>query len=350
MKITNYLTLAFIPGVFYAVSILANGPHEPIVDAKVGEISSDFSGLAMKYAPEVREDREEKFPMVTAEWIWYLAGIEYNGQVLVQPGKMASTDLSKIRVNVNGKVEPIMRENPNQRQIKGLSLIIPEEIYAGKDKGVAAPRACYAHIRPSLNGKAIDISYIFFNAYNGTPSSGIPGVTTTLGKLGIGHHEGDIEHITVRLARKDESIMGVLYARHGSAEHLWYTNQGKSMDSDDGYKMNGTQIITWSARDTHGNNNKAGKLKRKPPVYLADFVKMIGVLVERTSDGGRRTICRENLIILPSEVPVLDSKFYWMNFRGVWGRPKPPSAKKGGGGPAGLLDKDWWEQEPKGPQ
>lgn len=176
-------------------------------------------------------------------------------------------------------------------------------------------------------------------------------MTTVLKKLGIGHHEGDIEHITVRVLPESEKIMGVLYARHGSKEYQWYTKQGGSLDSDDGYKMKGGQIVTWSARDTHGNNNKAGTLKRTPPVYLAEFVKMIGVLVEKTSNDGRKTNCRNNLVILPSafEIPA-PIPFEWMGFRGNWGRPKPPSASKGGGGPPGIPNKHWWDEEPNRPQ
>lgn len=171
--ISNFRTHRFfMQGLFLLASITIHAGEG--VDAKSGESAYDLSALIMKYAPELREHPDEKFPAVKAQWIWDRAGIMYNGQTIVQPGKIPSTDLSKIVVKVDGKDEPIMRTAQSQQMIKGLALIIPEEYYGGQDKGRKGRPLCYAHARPSLKGKAIDISYIFFNAYNGTPRRGFP--------------------------------------------------------------------------------------------------------------------------------------------------------------------------------
>ncbi len=308
--------------------------------------------LAKKYAPELREHEGEKFPLANARWIWERSGIVFNGETLVKPGDIPNTDLDRITVNVDGRNEPIMRRDESQRTIKGLALVIPEKFYKSREDGVAADPVCYAYARRGKDDDFIDISYIFFNPYNGTASSGIFGVTTILDKLGVGHHEGDIEHITVRLDSSGNTIKGVHYARHGHTEGSWYTKPAARITDDKGYKLNRrNQIVTWSALDTHGNSNRAGSLKRKPPIgFFGDLVKMIGVLVEKTSSDGRHYDCRKILDVLPAEIPVIDKEHEWMNFRGVWGRPKPPKAKKGSGGPTGVLDKDWWDEEPLGPR
>jgi hypothetical protein len=86
----------------------------------------------------------------------------------------------------------------------------------------------YAHVRPTPgtgHGGMIDISYWFFYPHNGDLGTG------HCGTGGGGEHEGDWEHITVRVAADGSSIHGVYFAVHsgghwrgpGDFTSLWNT-------------------------------------------------------------------------------------------------------------------------------
>ncbi len=324
----------------YALGIIAASIAPRLV------YSLDFDSLARDYAPEMRFHPDEKFPLVNAPWIINRSGISLDDQVIVRPGSI-NEETQKMKISSGGKSFPIFRKKFSDPYVDNLALNIPEKFYGGKDNNKNGKAICYAHVRQSLNSQAIDISYIFFYPYNGTARSGLPGITILLDKLGVGHHEGDIEHITIRLDKTGKKILGVYFSVHGG-EGNWYENQ--ATPKDEGYRLNKKgQLISWVALDTHGNHIKAGQIKRKPPVIFSEVVKALGVLVEETSDDGARVDCRENLEIIPHQNPAT-GRFTWLNFAGKWGSLKPKNASKGVAGPKGIPNKAWWDEELGGPK
>lgn len=308
-----------------------------------------LESLSFFYAPEVREHEEEKIPLANAQWIVDHSGISFNNQLLVTIGKINFEIANLLEISLFGQKESVFRKNRNESTLPWLSLHIPSRFQHSFDGSKRALPKCYAHARRSQNSKTIDISYIFFYPYNGAIQSNSLIFTKIFNRLGTGKHEGDIEHITVRLDEFGEKILGVFYASHGPTEGKWYTHQGELEDKY-GYKINDQgQLITWTALYTHGNHNRAGVIKRKAPIPFKNIIGGLGILVDKTSDYGTHYNCRELLEILPDENPAPKSH-YWMNFRGTWGLFNQKDAKRGFVAPFGLLDKDWWNEEPFGPK
>ncbi len=96
-------------------------------------------------------------------------------------------------------------------------LTIRDITYRGGDMATAQ---VYAHARVcTMFDQGVDLQYWFFYPYNGS----IGGVIAPLGFSGA--HEGDWEHVTVRISDyadpKKRKIRGVFFAAHGSAEGAW---------------------------------------------------------------------------------------------------------------------------------
>jgi hypothetical protein len=273
--------------------------------------------------------------------------IDDNGKevVLIPPGQVTIAKLESLTVVTKGKKEPVMRKLGHENDLSNVMLYIPKENYQDIAQSKGALPVCYAfpHYIDNNVANDIEISYSFFNPYNGTVSSNIPGLSTIFATLGVGHHEGDWEHITVRLDNTGSRIMGIHYATHGSTEGKWYFNENRDLKSDKGYKIraDNKQPVTWSTLETHGNHNQPGTIRREPPIKLKALVKTFGVLVERTSDQGRHIDCRANLQVFDPVKP--DKDHPWLKFRGRWGG-KPPNPK-GDIGPDGPAFKDWWLKE-----
>jgi hypothetical protein len=351
MQKINWLYLGF-----FGVLIIGCGPNKMLDDFERTDIT-DISaqvvgdpnflvGLAKKYAPQLREHEKEKFPLANANWFLKKAGLMQvkDGKeiVLIQPGQVTIEKLKNLNISVNGKNEPVMRKSGTEGDIETLKLYIPKDNYKDVTSSKGANPACYAYPRYVDQGQAIEISYIFFNPYNGTVGSNIPLVTPLLDSLGVGHHEGDWEHITVRLDKLGSNILGVFYATHGAAEGKWYKTASSDLKSENGYKIRNGRLITWSALDTHGNHNRSGNIHREPPSAFKAIIKTLGLLVEKTSDNGRQYDCRNILQVFSPDNP--SKNHPWLDFRGRWGG-KPPKLKADVRGPDGPAFKDWWRKE-----
>lgn len=303
--------------------------------------------LAKKYAPLLRQHPDEKFPLANADWFLQNAGLmqvkDGKEVELIPPGKVTIDKLKNLTIDVKGKKEPVMRKTGTEGDIDTLKLFIPKNNYSNVQKGAGAKPVCYAFPRFVDEGKAIEIAYMFFNAYNGTVGSNIPLVTPVLDTLGVGHHEGDWEHISVRLDPTGQKIAGIFYATHGSTEGKWHRSPNTNLTSSDGYKLKDGQPVTWSTLDTHGNHNYAGTIKREPPSAFKAIIKTLGLLVEKTSDKGKQYDCRQMLEIFTPDDP--SKNHPWLDFRGRWGGKVKDKSMADERGPDGPAFKDWWRKE-----
>jgi hypothetical protein len=160
----------------------------------------------------------------------------------------------------------------------------------GKDLPVGSP--CYVHVRPVVGyPEMIDITYWFFYPYQGDyPIS--PG-------LNCGSHEGDWEHITVRVGDNGTTIHQVFFGRHTSSEGQW-------MNPSEVTFIQGTHPVVYSARYSHASYATAGKTDR---AWNAD---------DYTSGDGPVWDTRgtsKNMGELNAPYPGMD----WIRFTGRWG-------------------------------
>lgn len=303
--------------------------------------------LAKKFAPEIREHHREHYFLGSVEWFLKHAGLMLmdgkDSIVLIPPGQVTIKKLDMLYVGKDGKQESVMQKTGDEGVLDDLLLYIPEDKYmTATDEMECEPKA-YTYARFIDDGEYIDISYIFFSSYNGSAGSNFVLIKKGIDAFGIGHHQGDFEHITVRVNTYDETIEGIFFSAHSRAEGHWYFHHNEDYKSFHGYKLSPLgQPIAWCAKDTHGMYNRPGIIKRCPPIPGRNFIKSLGILVDKTSNQGAHTDCRDRLEIFDPKDP--KKSHPWLRFRGYWGkRPEKLLAKKG---PCGPIFKEWWTKEP----
>ncbi|MCP4569687.1 MAG: Vps62-related protein [FCB group bacterium] len=187
---------------------------------------------------------------------------------------------------------------------------------------------CYARIRraPHCNYKW-DILYVFFFPYNGNLSVG-------------GAHEGDWEHITIRVDDDAENIEKIYYSAHHH-EGKWIYSHGQ--DNKDGFKLEKDEIvpiathpIVYSAKDSHASYPSPGRKARSmidlTSNGLADF---LGDWLPDDDCGGEGSnftpwFCYKNIQDITNPKPA------WLKYSGLWGE------KGKFDGPPGPAFQYWW--------
>lgn len=166
----------------------------------------------------------------------------------------------------------------------------------------------YVHARTHGDDE-LDIQYWFFYPYNGPLIGGPAG----------GAHEGDWEHITVRLDASWRRIQKVFFAAH-DAEGRWHAPENIAFSHE-------THPVVYSARYGHASYPSAGLQSR-------------GMLpADRTADGGAiwQTWHAFKIIADPTGTR---SDLAWLDFAGRWGRPGTLFS-----GPHGPAFQAYWTSE-----
>jgi hypothetical protein len=171
----------------------------------------------------------------------------------------------------------------------------------------------YVHIRRSPNDLLfVDIQYWFFYPYNGA-------VPIQPWK---GNHEGDWEHITVRVSNwwqglNQLAVDGIFFAAHGYEEGRWITKCSDSPEKGHYSYVPGTRHpIVYSAYNTHASYESPGIHWRELFWYF---------LQDYTSDGGPAWGLAKGtaqLMALAPDLLVTGQAFVeppWVQFKGRWG-------------------------------
>lgn len=145
-----------------------------------------------------------------------------------------------------------------------------ESVYSG-DSSTAV---MYVHVRRATDpaGVAdkdwIDIQYWFFYPYNG----GIGGLIYPM--FPGGTHEGDWEHVTVRVSNwrdlSASAVEAVFFAAHGRAEGKWLVKSGNSPRSGRYTLVDGKHPLVYSAYHSHASYENDGLHWRKLTYYFAN--------------------------------------------------------------------------------
>lgn len=194
MKYTHHLLSLF------SLNILI-----PLTSQGVIEISGNQKmDLIRKYAPEVRFHKDEKyFPMAMSNFLPYVDLRDQNGKVILNKGEVNATTMANFK-----------DEKYKDYYLGFADNSMKEGVKKDKDNRIHAP--VYVNFVPTDDGAVIQ--YIFFYPFNGPFQMGklgpISGLVNRVTKIGdIGEHEGDIEHINVRLD-SNLNLKDVYYARH----------------------------------------------------------------------------------------------------------------------------------------
>lgn len=136
-----------------------------------------------------------------------------------------------------------------------------------------------------------DIQYFFFYAYNGAIIESLPT---------FGTHEGDWEHITVRLD-KNKKLIGIFFGCHGR-ESKWVRPSNIKFNDDN-------HPIIYSSKFLHASYPTESRQSR------------IGFgLIDDYTNNGYVWNTWENIIILPKSYEEATKETAWVFFNGRWGK------------------------------
>lgn len=269
-----------------------------------------------RFAPEVHLYPDEVYRPSSVPW--YLARVRMRRHRLFLPDQAI---LGVGQVNVTTLVS---QQRGNEHSGQGgetrffLQIQGDEQVNRNGDLSTAE---CYAHFRPAIGGRPeFDIQYWFFYPYNGD-------ITAVLDPA----HEGDWEHITVRVSPDLQRVVEVFFATH-KRESRWLR---------DGYQLSqGTHPVVYSARHSHASYWTVGEQPRGG---------IAGVLPnDRTAGGGPIWRTWERLVNVGTfEAPAPGQE--WVRYTGRWGELGTRGASQAlvSSGPFGPAFQPWWSDDDK---
>ena len=258
--------------------------------------------LVRQLAPEVRLHSKDSYRPTSTEWYMQRVHMRLHR-------KLRSDD----QVLNKGQVTPATIASQNRRgQSSGgtsrsdFFLQIPNDRDEDTTrKGDLNAAVCYAH---TIEGRGYtDIQYWFFYAYNGDP---VIGKSPIKGMKVVGH-EGDFEHITVRVV-------------NGKAAHIYYAAHEGGTWHPASRVMNAEgRPVVYSAHHSHGSFPTAG---------WSSF--------DHTDSSGPVWRTWERVEWVDKTNPT------WLNYSGHWGEMGNFEFTSG---PYGPKLKDSWVREAPGP-
>jgi hypothetical protein len=217
----------------------------------------------------------------------------------------------------------------------------PESLYLGIPRGahrrdtrrgfrpvggmLSAP--CYVNARAAPDdSSAFDLQYWFFYPFNGREGRHIP-------------HEGDWEHITVRVTNSaDPRLLRTYISAHGQENGGWASPDGEESRGRI-LRLNSTgNPIIYSALGSHASYTAPGVQKQGWPKAG-----------DRTSDGGPVWNTADDLVLSEVNGQPPDgncSTHPWLRFQGRWGAIRGLARPFASSGPIGPSHQSPWTGEP----
>jgi hypothetical protein len=298
--------------VFYGVvtSALALGlflPMQPETSG-LGLPPTDRPAVAEvveRFAPEVRLHPEERYFPSSVSWYLDRTHMRVNAEA---QGDLPTT--------VSAGAPALTKATASKEKTAGDAIsryflqILNNEHESAARAGNLASAKTYVHLRAPADGsKGLDIQYWFFFPYSGPIIGGPAG----------GAHEGDWEHITVRLDPTWQRVEKVFYAAHNS-EGGWVSAENVRFRDE-------THPVVYTARYGHASYPTSGLQSR-------------GMLpADRTADGGATWRTWENLRIIADKSGPRDG-VDWLAYAGRWGEPGVIFS-----GPHGPAFQRYWTSE-----
>jgi hypothetical protein len=236
--------------------------------------ASADTALARRFAPVVYLHPDDQFRPASVEW--YLRRVQM--RFAVRGGGDAQI-LGKGQVTATALVS---QSHNGQRSGSGYPseffLQIPNDDQEEETRrGSLANAPCYSHVTSTRRGK--EIQYWFFYPYSGN-----------IADVGNFAHEGDWEHITVRLAQGNTSISEVYYAAHEGG--AWHPARRA---------VNRGRPVVYSALHSHASYPTVGEQPRR------------GILPNDVTAAGPGWDCANRLVHLDVPRPA------WLRYSGRWG-------------------------------
>jgi len=262
--------------------------------------------LISRFAPVVKLYPDDEYRPASVEW--YLARVrmryDHAGCEDCQILDLGSVNLTTLLAQAheektavlcthNGNYHYSRSGAPDESHRTDFFLQIPNNADEETTRrGSLAAAKCYAHARkaPIIHHPSfIDVQYWFFYPYNGPIDS-----------TDLFAHEGDWEHITVRVDEDGQTIHRIYFAAHDN-EGRWY-DQGSP---GTGYSLSGTHPVVYSARHSHASYPWAGKWAR------------VGLPDDHTAEGPVWDTLNSVLNLGEGDLPKTGRE--WVQYTGHWG-------------------------------
>lgn len=297
-----------------------------------GGVDSDADGisdaleeqLARRFAPIIRLYPTDEFRPSSAPWYMARTHMRFHhsncsDHQILNLGTITNSNIST-RSHQNTGIPPFcihsgstefsdLRTSPSR-----FFLQIPNDANELTTRLGAPPTdwTCYAHVRRAPSSSDYDVQYWLFFPYNGDSTAG------------AGAHEGDWEHVTVRISSSGTAISQMYFSAHDN-EGRWYAaNQ---------LLFSGGRPVAYSAWHSHASYPYAQTWNRSFPLP-ADY----------TADGGPAWDCQVSLRNT-GERGLPPGGLTFLNYSGRWGEIGAFGGSCGGlcfSGPWGPYLQTYW--------
>ena len=272
-------------------SIPTSPPKYPLQTALT---TQQAQSLVETFMPYVFLHPDEKYFPVSVDW--YLARVKLTHKKQVVLDTVATTNLAH---QVVGAETSYLLPDGTDRYLAANDFrlwVVDPSTYAGEPTGangqVQVPM--YAAVIDNCAMQSHDLLYMFCYAYNGIVGYD-PG--------GLGYHEGDWEHVIVRVNQTMDTILGMFCQAHGSDDEYtgWYLPPGQGdrtffwQDHDDQHPM------VMSACESHASYTEPGEFD----------IGVHGWKGQDQTGFGAVWICPPELVSLNATD--------WLQYSGRWG-------------------------------
>lgn len=285
--------------------------------------------LVAANAPVLHMHHRDAFMPCSAEFfmanseLWHDEAREQKGKLLLARGKVNSATLSRFQEQYGGhplqlRLHPSAKCGPPQEKINDTPLYANVKRVVNKDGTLAA----------------IEINYLTFYAHNGHYDVGY------IGLFKVGAHDGDWEHITVRLSPETGALQAVYCNAHRSFDGCW-------VSADKVERTCEGRIKAYVARHGHGTYPQAGIWWRagccandltsdKGPVWKASTVVLLPRPLCQDPPGMDLIVAQNRGVSVPPPrnrplkfdgrgVTVTEDEAEWVKYTGQWGTTPSPS-------------------------
>lgn len=323
------ILLLFLPG-----NLKADSLAQDFIDSDSDGIEDVFEDeLMRRFAPEVRLHPDDEYRPANINWFLPFVRMYFSGgcgsELMLDKGEVTSENLitqqaplmvwdpnEEICTGPFGWISSGLSDNPNSFYLV-IDDDIKDDVIKGSPQGDWTP---YAHVRyaPSSHPYMYDIQYDFFYPYNGN-----------MADIFDFAHEGDHEHVTVRVHSDGQRIHSVYFSAH-DGEGQWYFEGPPGR----GFSLNAEgRPIVYSAIDSHASYPWSGTWDRQWPIPN-----------DHTAEGGPVWNCQINVVNVGEKIYPMPG-MQWIQYNGRWGRIGDWDFTTGPHGPA--YQAWWWEDDPK---
>lgn len=302
--------------------------------------------LLQKYAPYIWLHSEEKyFPVDVGSYLSAVIMVYpdiMNGQVVYMPvtTEVTADNIDSQTYTNRAGTTAVSSFGAGSDDTTQFYLPIQKtQIWVGtplQDNNCVAP-VYAAVVNGPLNSDGVaictDLLYSFFYAYNGA-SMNDPGFFDT--------HQGDWEHVIVRLGMDGETVLGIYFQAHRASDEYskWYFPPGtnstvsEAVDTFNFYDDTNTRFLVYSSQYGHASYPAAGS-------YFYSSLRGTDV-----TDAG---FGWDSTTYLAEMIPpgVSDDPTTWVNYSGLWGSEATPGSW--GNPPSGPYAQGWFTPRTDGP-